>query len=206
MKLYHSIGPNPRFVKLFAEFKGIPLELEEVDIIAGENRQPSFLTLNPTGTTPALEVEAGRFISETTAICEYLEAICPTPILIGSEPLEQAESRMWWRRLDLMVVQPMTNGFRAAEGFELFKNRVACFQESAEGLKEQAAGGWRWFEKNAPVNRYLLGNDLSVVDLLAYCFADFGAQIGQPVPHDCVKLNAWFGRMEEKFGQHDPKA
>ncbi|WGK62464.1 glutathione S-transferase family protein [Halopseudomonas sp. SMJS2] len=199
MKLYNSIGPNPRFVRLFAELKGIPLELQEVDIIAGENRQQDFLKLNPAGTTPVLETGSGDLVSETTAICEYLEALHPTPALIGQEPFSQAVTRMWWRRLDLMVVQPMTHGFRAAEGLDLFKNRVVCFVESADELKQQVVDGWRWFEKYSPGSRYLLGDQVSVVDLLAYCFAEFGEQVGQPVPADCKRLHVWMQTMLTQF-------
>lgn len=200
MKLYHSIGPNPRFVQLFAAFKGIPLEFVEVDIIAGENRQAPFLAINPTGTTPVLETDTGDYISETTAICEYLEALYPsTPALIGRDALQQALTRMWWRRLDLLVIQPLTNGFRAAEGLELFKNRVICFEDSAAALKQQAVDGWRWFEAHSPGKPYLLGDQPSVVDLLAYCFAEFGEQVGQPLPADCPRLQSWLQQMKTAF-------
>ncbi|MBP8134398.1 MAG: glutathione S-transferase N-terminal domain-containing protein, partial [Zoogloea sp.] len=104
MKLYNSIGPNPRLVKMFAAEKGLKLELVEVDIIGGESRQPAYLAINPTGTTPVLAPEGGRPIAETTAICEYLEEQQAAPPLIGATPAARAEARMWWRRVDLLVV------------------------------------------------------------------------------------------------------
>ena len=81
MKLYTSIGPNPRVVKMFAAEKGISLDHVVVDIIAGENRQPAWQAINPTCTTPVLELEGGLRIAETTAICEYLEEFRPAPAL-----------------------------------------------------------------------------------------------------------------------------
>ena len=93
MKLYNSIGPNPRLVKMFAAEKGLKLELVEVDIIGGESRQPAYLAINPTGTTPVLAPDGGRPIAETTAICEYLEELQASPPLIGATPAARAEAR-----------------------------------------------------------------------------------------------------------------
>ena len=42
MKFYNSIGPNPRLVRIFMAEKGIDLPVEEVDLMAGENRQPPY--------------------------------------------------------------------------------------------------------------------------------------------------------------------
>ena len=44
LKLYNYVhAPNPRRVRIFAAEKGIALSLEEVDILAGQNRTPAFL-------------------------------------------------------------------------------------------------------------------------------------------------------------------
>ncbi|MGH7094883.1 MAG: glutathione S-transferase N-terminal domain-containing protein, partial [Stellaceae bacterium] len=71
MKLYNSIGPNPRAVRMFMAERGVDLPKVEVDLRAGENRQEPFLAKNPSGQCPALELDDGRVISEITAICEY---------------------------------------------------------------------------------------------------------------------------------------
>ncbi len=197
MKLYHSIGPNPRLVRLFAVAKGLSLTLVEIDIMAGENRQPAYLVINPTGTMPVLELGDGTRIAETTAICEYLEEHCPQPVLIGSDARERAQARMWWRRVDQMIVQPMTAGFRGAEGLEMFKNRVACYPEVSERYKQEAAHGWRWLEAQLGEAVFICGQRLTVVDLLLLCFADFGDLVGQPIPQDCQRLHAWVLRMRD---------
>lgn len=196
MKLYSSIGPNPRLVRLFAAAKGVSLPLVEVDIMAGENRQPDFLKINPTGTTPVLELDDGTPIAETTAICEYLEELHPAPHLIGATASERALTRMWWRRVDQMIVQPMTAGFRGAEGLELFRNRVSCYPEAAAGYKQEARDGWLWLEQQLSADsQYLCVEQMTVVDLLALCFADFGELVGQPLPEECTELQRWLATM-----------
>ena len=125
MKLYNSVGPNPHVVRMFIAEKGMDVPRQEVDLMGGENRRPPFnSTVNVSGQLPALELDNGLTISEITAICEYLEEVGKGPALIGSTPEERAESRMWVRRIDLNICEPMANGFRAAEGRALFANRI----------------------------------------------------------------------------------
>lgn len=195
MKLYHSIGPNPRFVRMFAAEKGLALELVEVDIVAGENRRAPFLEINPTGTTPVLALDDGTNIAETTAICEYLEELAPQPVLIGATARERALARMWWRRVDLMVVQPMTAGFRAAEGLPMFQDRVRCLPQAADDLKRTAQEGLAWFDAQLGERPYVAGDALSVADLLLYCFVEFGELVGQGLDPQQRRLAAWRDRV-----------
>src|SRR5215831_14090840 len=118
MKLYDSIGPNPRIVRIFMAEKGIDMDKQTVDIRAGENRQEAHLKRNPHGQMPTLGLDDGSFLSEVTAICEYLEEKHPSPALIGSTPEERAECRMWTRRVDLNICEPAANGFRFGEGLK----------------------------------------------------------------------------------------
>ena len=67
---------------------------------------------------PCLELDDGTILAEITAICEYLDEITPGPSLIGATPQERAESRMWTRRIDLGIVEPLTNGYRFGKGLK----------------------------------------------------------------------------------------
>lgn len=198
MKLYHSIGPNPRLVRMFAAEKAVPLELVHVDIVAGENRRPPYLAINPTGTTPVLELDDGTHVAETTAICEYLEERFPQPPLIGATAEERARTRMWWRRADLMVAQPMTAGFRAAEGLPMFQDRVRCLPQAADDLKRSAQEGLAWFEAQLGERPYLGGTSLSVADLVLFCFVEFGDKVGQGLDPSHRRLAAWRDRIASR--------
>ena len=102
MKLYnHSLAPNPRRVRIFAAEKGIHLTLEEVDILAGQSRTPQFLAKNSSGGVPVLELEDGSHLSESVAICRYLEGLHPEPNLLGHDLREQADIERWNRRMEL---------------------------------------------------------------------------------------------------------
>ncbi len=198
MKLYNSIGPNPRLVRMFASVKEANLSLVDIDIVAGENREPGFLAINPTAMTPVLELESGQRIAETTAICEFLEERYPNPAMIGTSAEERAETRMWWRRVDLMIVQPMTTGFRGAEGHEMFMNRVPCFPEVAERYKQTVRDGFAWLEQQISGKRFICGDRVTVVDLLLLSFIEFGQQVGQPLPESCTSLQSWLETMRSR--------
>ncbi|HEX2815543.1 MAG TPA: glutathione S-transferase N-terminal domain-containing protein, partial [Phenylobacterium sp.] len=148
MKLHTSVGPNPRVVKMFLAEKGLAMDFVTVDLRAGENRQPPYsTTVNPAGQTPALELDNGDCLTEITAICEYLEERQPSPPLIGTTAEERAATRMWTRRVDIKVCEPLANGFRYAEGLPLFQNRMRCLPDAAPGLKLTARDGLEWLER-----------------------------------------------------------
>src|SRR5689334_835699 len=71
VKLYNSLGPNPKLVRMFAAEKGYSFAaIEEVDLMKGANRKEPYLSKNPAGQLPCVELDDGRVIAETTAICE----------------------------------------------------------------------------------------------------------------------------------------
>ena len=83
---------------------------------------------NPSGQTPALELDDGVVLAEILPICEYLEEIHPNPNLIGTDAESGRVTRMWTRRVDLNICEPMANGFRFAEGLRLFEAGCASFR------------------------------------------------------------------------------
>lgn len=195
MKLYQSIGPNPRVVRMFMVEKRLELPTVDVDIMAGENRQPPFLALNPSGSTPVLILDSGEALAETTAICEYLEELQPQPPLIGRTPQARARTRMWARRIDLGIVQPMTNGFRAAEGLPMFKDRVHCLPQAADDLKATAREGLAWLEAQLGERPFITGDAPTLADIVLYSFVEFGALVGQGLDPGHARLGAWRRRM-----------
>src|ERR1700730_8725898 len=100
MKLYDSIGPNPRIVRIFMAEKGIEIPKQTVDLRGGENRQGEHLKRHTHGQMPTLALDVGGCLSEIPAIREYLEEVKPDPPMIEATPKERAECRMWARRVD----------------------------------------------------------------------------------------------------------
>lgn len=197
MKLYTSIGPNPRVVKMFLAEKGLEIDSVEVDLRGGENRQEPYLAVNPAGQTPALALDNGANLTEIIAICEYLEEVAPSPPLIGTTPEARANTRMWTRRVDLKVCEPMANGFRFGEGLPMFQARMRCLPEAAPGLKAVAQDGIAWIDANM-VGPWIAGPEFTLADILMFAFLDFGGVVGQPLDPKFAKVGDWFARVKAR--------
>ena len=198
MQLFTGIGPNPRVVHIFLAEKGIDLARVEVDLMGGENRQSEHLQRNPSGQLPTLELDDGGFVAEITAICEYLEETNPGPSLLGSTPGERAETRMWVRRIDLNIVEPMTTAFRGAEGLDLFKDRMRTFPQVADDFKLHAQEKLAWLDDLMGDNDFICGDRFSLADILLYAFLEFGTAVGQPLDPKHERLQGWFNRVKAR--------
>ena len=195
MKLYDSIGPNPHVVRMAMAEKGISMALETVDIRAGVNRSGDYIKKVPAGSTPALELDDGDIVSEITVIAEYLEELHPTPALIGSTAEERAETRKWVRIIDLGYCEPMANGFRATQGRPMFAPRFPIVSEGAgEELKGIAAKKLVWLD-GLMKGDFVCGNRFTMADILLFCFVEFGAAVGQPLPAGLAWLPGWRDRV-----------
>src|SRR5580658_7274873 len=113
MKLYNSnLSPNPRRVRIFLAEKGVSIPRVEVDLGKLEHKRPEFSALNPFHTVPVLELDDGTMISESIAICRYIEELCPEPNLFGATALQRAMVEMWQRRLEQRLLLPIAQAFR----------------------------------------------------------------------------------------------
>lgn len=196
MKLYNSVGPNPHVVRMFAAERGIALDMEEVDIMAGANRAAPYLEVNAAGQLPALQMADGSILTEITAICEYLDETHPGDSLIGTTPETRARTRQWTRWVDLNVVEPLANGFRFSEGLPMFQDRMRCIPEASDGLKACVQDKLKWLDGQLDGKTYLAGDAFSLADVLLFCFIVFGEAVGQPLNRDLKNVSAWFDRVK----------
>jgi glutathione S-transferase len=195
MKVYDSFGPNPRALRMFLLEKDVDLPKVTIDLMAAENRQAPYTDKNPGGQVPALELDDGRVLGETVAIFEYLEEKYPHPPLIGRTPEERAEARMWQRRVELKITEPLYNGFRFAEGVELFRPRMRVLPEAADGLKATARDNLAWLDRLMQGKQFIVGARFTMADIILYCALDFGASVGQPLDGALTNLVSWKQRV-----------
>ena len=199
MKLFNSMGPNPHVVRMFIAEIGIDIETIEIDLMGGENRQDSYLKKNPSGQLPALELDDGSFLAEITVICEYLDELNGHTNLIGINPQERAETKMWTRRIDLQIIEPLTNGFRYAEGYDLFKDRLHLIPDAADDLKAIAQERLAWLDKQLEGKEFICGERFSLADIMFYCFLHFGSTVGQSINPDNTNIVSLY----EKIGMRE---
>jgi len=198
VKLYDSIGPNPRVVRIFLAEKGVEVPTQKVDLLGGENRKGPYLERNPAGQLPCLELDDGTHLAEILAICEYLEETHPEPALVGTTPRERAETRMWTRRIDLGVAENVFNGFRYAEGLPLFRDRIHVIPAAADDLKAVAQEKLAWLDGLLDGRTWVCGDRYSLADILLFAVTEFGAGVGQPMRDGLSWLPGWYERVAER--------
>jgi glutathione S-transferase len=181
---------------MFLAEKGIEMEYQQVDLGAGENLAPAFLTKNPAGRIPVLELDDGTCLSETLAICRYFEELHPEPNLFGCTALERATIEMWSRFIEFNLWLPIGMAFRHITGF--YKDRERVFPEWGEECKQQAQ---IWFDKlDARLAEvpYIAGERFTIADILALCTIDFGKVVGLRITPEQPHLQDWHDRVSAR--------
>ena len=173
VKLYnHSLAPNPRRVRIFAAEKGIELALEEIDILAGQSRMPEFLAKNSSGAVPVLELDDGSYLSESVAICRYLEGLQPEPNLLGRDLREQAEVERWNRRMELELFAPIGRTFQNTN--PIFQRRIKQFPEYGEAQRAIVYQRLERMDHELDGQEFIASDRFTIADITALVAIDFG--------------------------------
>ncbi len=199
MKLYDGgRAPNPRRVQIFLKEKGVELPTQQLDLNSLEHRSAEMTAKNPTQTVPFLELEDGTVLSETIAICRYLEELHPTPSLFGETALERAQIEMWNRRAELGFM------FRVAQSFRhlhpgaavLEGEQIAAWGEKNKGL---AIDYLSILDEQLSSNEFLAGDAFSVADITCLVGAQFFKPARIEVPEQGYDhFKRWFADVSSR--------
>ncbi len=198
MLIYDAHSPAPRCLRMFLLEKQLQIPAVTIDVMVGENRQADYLAINPAGQTPALRSDDGSVLTESVAIAEYLEEKFPTPVLIGATPAQRAETRQWWRRIELNITEFIHNAYHYAEGLPRFESRIPVVPESAVGLKRVAQDRLAWLDNMMGDAPYLCGERFSAADIWLYVWLDFGFGVNQAFDRKLKKITPWFDRVASR--------
>ncbi len=184
MKLYeYKAFPSPRRVRMFLAEKGIDIPCEQVDVPAGEHRSPEYLSKNPDGVVPLLELDSGEYISETVAISRYFEEIYPQTPLMGTTAEEKAVIEMWQRRVENSLANTVATYFHhATEGLgesDRYRNK-----EWGEENRGKAISSMKQLNDQLAHNKFIAGDTFSIADITALCAIDFATAVNIPIPDE----------------------
>lgn len=198
MKLYNAPipAPNPRRVRIFLAEKGVSVPLEDVSIRDRAHKSPEFRQKNSLGQLPVLELDDGTHLSESVAICRYLEELHPAPPLFGSSALERAHVDMWIRRIELAVMTAVgavwvhTHPFTARLGTQ--------YKDYGESNRERYAKALQWFDRELEGREFVTGSRYTMADIIGLATVDFAKFIGLEMPPDTPHLHAWHARVSAR--------
>ncbi|MES2149572.1 MAG: glutathione S-transferase family protein [Pseudomonadota bacterium] len=201
MKLYASgFAPNPRRVMMFIAEKGITgIETVLVDLGAGEHKSEAFLAINPMAKVPVLELDDGRVLAETRAICSYLEGLHPEPNLMGDGFEERAFIEMADRRAELYLLAGIANWVRHTHP-GLAPLEQPQFRDFGASQGEKLRNVARWLDGELGRHAYVAGERFTIADITAFCALEFarGLMKFKPGAEGMVHLQAWRDRIAER--------
>lgn len=188
-----SAGMHPRRVRIFMAEKGLAIERREVDAAGGANATPEFLRLNPLGTLPVLELDDGSAISESLAICRYLESLNPDPPLMGRTPRQVAHIEMWTLRIDNELSRPIAQAFLHSSSF--YRERIEQVPQIATWSRGRALKAMAWLDHELAGRTHTAGEDYSLADIVAQCACVLGKATGVRIPAEMPHLSRWFAQV-----------
>ncbi|RMF36853.1 MAG: glutathione S-transferase [Alphaproteobacteria bacterium] len=200
VRLYDAArAPNPRRVRIFLAEKGITLPVRELAIMQGEHFAPEHMAKIGTHHVPALELADGTILTESVAICRYLEALTPEPPLMGRDPLEAAVIEMWQRRVEFQLFMPIGFVLRHGNPAMQVLERVQC-PEWAEANRPRVLEGLNWLDRRLQTSPFIAGDEFSIADITGIVAIDFMRVIRQKIPEECSALAEWAERIHARPG------
>ena len=198
VKLYnHSHAPNPRRVRVFLAEKGIEVVLEEIDILAGQSRTPEFLAKNSSGGVPLLELDDGSYLSESVAICRYLEGLHPEPNLLGRDLREQAEIERWNRRMELELMAAIGRTFQNTS--PIFQGRFKQFPEYGEAQRAVVYQRLERMDRELDGHQFVAGDRFTIADITALVAIDLGARFADiKIAPEFANLTHWYETVSSR--------
>lgn len=195
MKLYDTpLAPNPRRVRWFMAEKGIDdIEVVTLNLMEGGHRTPEYLAKAGLANVPMLELDDGTCITESIAICRYLESRYPEPNLFGRTPEETAVIEMWMRRGEFLVSMPLMMMVRHSH--PAMAALEAQKPELAEANKESGLRGLKVLDRRLAEGEWLAGDRLTIADIIAFCGLDFGRMVKFRPPEELANLRRWAEAM-----------
>lgn len=200
MKLYNAAmpAPNPRRVRIFLAEKGpkavAAVELVDVAIMKREHKSPEHVARNSLGQVPTLELDDGTMISETVAICRYLDSVFPEPPMFGRNAKEHALIEQWVRRIEFTVMTPVGMFWRHAHPFtaQVVVPQYKDFGESNRAHYDRALA---WLDKELAGKPFVAGADYTIADICLLSTIDFATWIGLAMPDGVPNVKAWHERV-----------
>ena len=198
MRLYDAVwAPSPRRVRIFLSEKGVAIERVTIDLRADEQSGEAYRRINPRGVVPALELDDGEVITESSAICRYVETLHPEPALFGADARDIARIEAWTRRIE-------AEGYAGAV-YVLRNTRDAFRDRGVPGagpptpqipaLAERGKVLWDAFVVTLDAwlggREWIASGMYSFADITALVAVDFARAAKLLVPEDAVNLRRW---------------
>jgi len=170
MQLYISpTSPFVRKTRAFVRERGLQNAVRETPVNPWEN-DPVYLAINPLRRVPALVLEGGEAILDSSVICEYLDSLAEGPAMIPPAPLERARVK---------TLEALADGIMESIAAIAMSQKAQSDFNEPEWESWQAQKAERAIQRLAELQtgrRFLHGDQFGLADLaaaVALGYADF---------------------------------
>ena len=198
MKLYDGgRAPNPRRVRIFLAEKGVTVPLVPVDLNRLEHREDAYRAINPVAQVPALVLDDGTVLTETVAICRYMEELHPEPPLFGTDPLSRATVEMWQRRIEFGLLSAVASVFRHAHP-AMARMEVPQIPAWAEANRERVPAFLAILDGQLSGRPFVCGDAFTIADISGMIAIDFMKPAKLAVPDELANVRRWHAQVSAR--------
>jgi glutathione S-transferase len=198
MKLYDTrVAPNPRRVRIFLAEKGLSIPTVEVDLGKMEHKAPGYGAVNPLQRTPALELDDGTVITESIAICRYLEELHPEPPLFGTDALGRASVEMWQRRIEFGLLAAAANALRHLHP-AMAQMEVPQVPAWGEANKPRVIEFLRVLDAQLANREFVCTDRFTVADITGLVGIDFMRPARIALPEELANVRRWHAALSAR--------
>lgn len=198
MKLYNNeMANSPRKVRMFIAEKNISdIEIINIDLMSGEHKTPEYRAIAPNSRIPALELDDGTVIMESTAICRYLESLYPEPNLFGESAIEIASIEMWQARIYNELMIPLAMAFRHLHPG--MSNMEIQNKDYGETQKSIGIKSLKYFDAVLSESKFVAGDRFTFADIQMITTTDFFIGLNRLSMEDYPEIKRHFNLMSER--------
>lgn len=207
MKLYHApMAPNPERVVQFLRAKGRldDVEIVEISIMNQDHKTPDYREMSPFSQVPVLQLEDGTCLTESRAICTYIEGLFPEPNLMGETPLEKATIEMWDRRVEFLWNFQYAAWFRNTHPLMAPLENPQSPEAAAKG-EHNAKSFVKRLDAHLADHAFIAADRFSIADITGFITCGFCGVMKWKPHKEHEHLGAWYERMVER-GFASPRA
>ncbi len=198
MKLYNNeMANSPRKVRMFIAEKNISdIEIINIDLMSGEHKTPEYRAIAPNSRIPALELDDGTVIMESTAICRYIESLYPEPNLFGESAIEIASIEMWQARIYNELMIPLAMAFRHLHPG--MSNMEIQNKDYGETQKNIGIKSLKYFDTVLSESKFVAGDRFTFADIQMITTTDFFIGLNRLSMGDYPQIKRHFNLMSER--------
>ncbi|MGD9542579.1 MAG: glutathione S-transferase family protein [Methylocystis sp.] len=191
MLLYNTpLAPNPRRVRIFLAEKNVTIPIRDVNLMAQEHKQGPYASVNAFEEVPALVFDDGATLTESVAICRYIESLHPEPPLFGRDVRDQAFVEMWQRRVEFRLFTPVALAFRHSHP-AMALLETPQLPQLAEHQRPRAQQMMRFLDRELASRRYMASDEFTIADITAIVAMDLTKLARVEIPDDLHNLARW---------------